>query len=295
MMHLEEIIAVLCDTNKKPLRELDSQRVDQHSRKAKVYLPFGSEYQFLVKNQSDRRIIIRAEIDGTNVTGNGLILDAHSSDYIERFVDAAKKFLFVKATDERVGDPTNRENGVIKIRIRKEKKPVVVKEEHHHHHHHNDYWFGPYRSNPQWPGYPSPSWYSSETVYKGTDGIGSVNASNASYGAVVNDSAPTAANHTKSLKGGNFNPGVLRSANMVSSQPQMMSFMAESNNLASDVGATVEGGMSNQFFGKTTWNGDEDIETSFTFHMIGVDAVADVEKAKKMDQFLKLKEELGIK
>lgn len=121
MMHHEQIVVALLDNNKKPLREFDSRRQD-NGRKCSVYIPEETEYQFLVKNNLDRRIKINIDIDGTNVSGNGLILDANCTDYIERFVDVNKKFKAVKKTDERVSDPSNPENGIIKVRIQKERK-----------------------------------------------------------------------------------------------------------------------------------------------------------------------------
>ena len=138
-MHYTDFIAVLCDANKKPLRELDSQRLD-NGRKTKVFMPFDTEYSIMIKNNSNGRIKLNIDIDGSNVTNNGLIMSANTVDYIERFVDIAKRFKFVKSTDEKVADPSNLENGVIKIRILKECIPAISLNNYQHFPN-NDGWY----------------------------------------------------------------------------------------------------------------------------------------------------------
>jgi hypothetical protein len=233
MMFYEEIVAVLCDTNKKPLRELDSQK-QENGRKTKVFLPFDSEYKILIKNNSDRRIKLNIEIDGTSVSGNGLILSAHQTDYIERFVDIARKFKFVKSSNENVADPTNLENGVIKIRIHKEKPinltPITI----HHYGYGYDVW------------------------------------NNRTIGGVLRGTTTDMS---------------------YSAGAQTYSLNCSCSNLES--GATIEGGKSEQTFTSTYWNGNEDKEIVFTFHLFGSEQ-NDQEKLQKMEQFLKLKKELGL-
>jgi hypothetical protein len=63
------------------------------------------------------------------------------------------------------------------------------------------------------------------------------------------------------------------------------------NSMTTEAGATVGGAASSQVFGKTNWAGDDGVETVFTFHLVGTD---NVDRAKKMDEFLKLKSELGL-
>lgn len=162
-MHYEQFVAVICDSNKKPFRELDSQR-QEHGRKCKVFIPFDSEYKIFIKNNSDKRAKVSIDIDGTNVSGNGLIIDGNCADYIERFVDIAKKFLFVKSNNEKVADPTNPENGIVKIRISKEQpyisslsRYIIPK---------NDHW-NTYPWNDKiwdYPGQISPVYYTSRNI-----------------------------------------------------------------------------------------------------------------------------------
>lgn len=128
-MHLESIVVCLTDNNKKPLRELNFKKVNDKHRKCNIHLPFNSEYMILVKNLlSNTRIKLDIDIDGTNVSSSGIIINGNTNSYIERFVDIAKKFKFVQATgngaDPSVADPTNPENGIIKIKVSKEKQII---------------------------------------------------------------------------------------------------------------------------------------------------------------------------
>lgn len=276
-MYHDEVVAVICDINRKPLRELDSQKLP-NGRKTKVFLPFNSEYCILVKNNSDRRIKLSIDIDGTNVSGNGLILNVGENDYIERFVDVAKKFLFVKASDERVADPSNKENGVIKIRVRKErdvyKEPQpLIQEHHHHHHHHYDNWpYNPYvlqRNN---------IWFTPGDT--------------PTYGSITTTSDTAPYSMPCSAPIGSVNGSVLRGADGIKglyAKPQINCYATQTNNMES--GATVEGGISSQKFDTTVWNGDMDTETVFTFQLFATD---DCQIKERMEQFLKLKKELGL-
>ena len=149
MMHYEKTVVTLVDSNKKPLREYNSEKT-YDGRKCTVFLPFETEYMFLVKNNSDRRIKLDIDIDGTNVMGNGLIITSHNTAYIERFVDVAKRFKFVPINHEGVADPSSPENGIITVRVSEEIKPpqpVVI-------------------STPYYPyGINNPLWYSDSTQH----------------------------------------------------------------------------------------------------------------------------------
>lgn len=119
-MHLDKTVVTIVDANRKPLRELASTRTQPGGRMCDINLPFDSEYQFLVKNGNTVRVKVEIDIDGTCVTGGGLILDGSESCYIERFVDSARKFKFVRATHEAVADPTAPDNGSIRVKVTRE-------------------------------------------------------------------------------------------------------------------------------------------------------------------------------
>lgn len=245
-MHYEDSVITIVDSNKKPIRELESEKIDK-GRKCKLFLPFDTEYQFYIKNNSDKRIKLDIEIDGSVVTNDGFIVYAYQNCYLERFLNVDKKFKFVKANNENVSDPSNVENGIIKVRVYKEKSlPIPEKlTEIHHHHHYDNIW-------------------------------------NRVYGLPRNDTWYIT-NPTTQLNYSTNIGGVLTSSN----SPQSVLYSAN----LSDVGATIEGSKSNQTFNETIWNGDNGVETYFTFILKGITSS---DKEQKIKEFLKLKEELGL-
>lgn len=236
MMHYEDIVVTIVDSNKKPIRELDSEKINK-GRKCKMFLPFGSEYQFLIKNNGPTRIKLDVEIDGSVVTENGIIVNSHTTEYLERFVNSNKKFKFVEKTHEAVADPSNTENGLIKVRVYKENYSLTCTPNFPR------YFFQPYYGG----SIVSPGIFSKDCDYS--------DYSSRSIGAVSNCS---------------------------------VNYMASVNNLNS--GATVEGSVSNQHFGSTHWNGDNGVDTYFTFNLFGTTKQND----EKLQQYLKLKQELGL-
>jgi ribosomal protein S27AE len=107
------VVAVMKDG--KPLRETRSGLVTS------VHMPFYSEYSLRLKSKNDRKAVASIEIDGTDVLGgHKIILPAHGVLDLERFMvdgDLAngKKFKFVPLSDSRVQDPTESQNGLVKV------------------------------------------------------------------------------------------------------------------------------------------------------------------------------------
>ncbi len=246
-MHFEGTVVTIVDDKKKPIREFDSVR-ENKGRKCKVFMPFDTEYKLLVKNNDDRRIRLEIEIDGSIVSGNGLIINAHSTDYIERFVEIAKKFKFVKAGNEAVADPSNKENGLIKVRVATESRkvtPIIHTVEHHY-----DYW----RPTPYW-NYPY-----SQTTWCGTS------SDSYSVGNSVHNSDNNFSIDRKTIV------------------PENHVFLnqVQASLPVGEAGATIEGSNSDQSFTTTSWNGDDEISW-FTFHISGVDIKKDPEYEKYME------------
>lgn len=261
MMHFEEVVVTLVDTQNKPFRELNSQRADR-GRKCEVYAQADTEYKFLVKNNTDKRIKVDIDIDGSSVSGNGLILGPHSSEYIERFVDIDRKFKTSLVTGEGVADPTSPENGIIKVRVHKEKfteisLPVTII---NHHHHHDLWWNNDQRNNLY---YGTKHYTSPDVVYGGVlRGVSSRG---------VSDSVIGTTSDTKGLN--------------------TVSYSASLNVPKVENLATVEGGMSDQKFTSTIWNGDDTSfgEIVFTFFLKLASQAVDQEYLK----YLELKKKFG--
>jgi hypothetical protein len=92
-----------------------------------VYLPFGSEYSILIKNLLDTKCKVTVKIDGSIVSGSGIILSGYESLELERFItdnslSAGNKFKFIEKTEEISnfrGDKI--EDGVVQVEIQQEK------------------------------------------------------------------------------------------------------------------------------------------------------------------------------
>ena len=110
---------VLCVLHKgSPVREIGRT----------VHLPFHSEYKVRVKNKHPfLRAKARVWIDGRQVSNLGdFILQPNETLDLERFLDESmtngRKFKFVPLHDGRVNDPTDEENGIIKVEFYREKR-----------------------------------------------------------------------------------------------------------------------------------------------------------------------------
>lgn len=94
-----------------------------------VYLPFGSEYSFLLKNLNTRKAQVKIEIDGEEVTGGGLLINPNQTVDFERFIlnnnlSEGPKFKFIEKTD-RISDHRGDrvEDGMIRITYQFEAAP----------------------------------------------------------------------------------------------------------------------------------------------------------------------------
>lgn len=257
MMHYEQYVVAITDNKGKSYREFESERL-HNGRKSKVYLPFDSEYKILIKNNSERRIKLSIDIDGTSVSSTGLIINAFTTESLERFVDVARKFLFVKKNDERVSDPSSGENGILKVSIEREAVQTLSSL--------GGWTYQPsvFRSPSVWDG-TMPCTYTAQNVSEPT------------YGAVrslvsTNDSW-TASTLNASC--------CIRSAAPLTKQL-----------LNEESGATVEGGASNQSIGTTHWYGSEGTSYEFIFKLLGQQGVSD-ETRIEYEKYLELKKKFG--
>lgn len=114
---------VLCVLhNNAPVREIGGT----------VHLPFNSDYKVRIKNKNSVRAKARVWIDGRQVSNLGdFILQPNETLDLERFLDQSmtggNKFKFVPLGDGRVNDPTDPENGIIKVEFYKEIPPYFPK------------------------------------------------------------------------------------------------------------------------------------------------------------------------
>ena len=108
---------VLCVLHEgSPVREINGQ----------VSIPFQSEYKVRLKNKHGYlRTKARVWIDGRKVSNLGdFILKPGETLDLERFLDqslsSGNRFKFVPLSDDRVNDPTDKNNGTIKVEFYRE-------------------------------------------------------------------------------------------------------------------------------------------------------------------------------
>jgi hypothetical protein len=92
MMYESKLVASL-KANGKILREF----------KDTVYIPFGSEYSFLLKNLNTKRALVNVFIDGEDMTPGGLVLNAGQEIDLERSIKGGNlkegnRFKFIERT-----------------------------------------------------------------------------------------------------------------------------------------------------------------------------------------------------
>ena len=119
-MYQSKLVASL-KANGKILREF----------KDTVYIPFGSEYSFLIKNLNTTRALVNVFIDGDNIIDGGLVINAGQEVDLERYVKngnlkEGNRFKFIERTsavEQHRG--VKLEDGVVRIEFQFEKPQQV--------------------------------------------------------------------------------------------------------------------------------------------------------------------------
>jgi len=121
MMYQSKLVASL-KANGKILREF----------KDTVYIPFGSEYSFLLKNLHTQRAVVNIFIDGENIVEGGLVLDPNREVNLERYVKngnltEGNRFKFIERTTAIEDGPrgVKLEDGLIRIEFQYEQSRPI--------------------------------------------------------------------------------------------------------------------------------------------------------------------------
>ena len=100
-----------------------------------VYIPFGSEYSFLLKNLNTTRALVNVFIDGEDMTPGGLVLNAGQEVDLERSIKGnnlteGNRFKFIERTSAIENGPrgVKLEDGLVRIEFQFEKPPMRVSE-----------------------------------------------------------------------------------------------------------------------------------------------------------------------
>lgn len=241
-MYQSKLVASL-KANGKILREF----------KDTVYIPFGSEYSFLIKNLNTARALVNVFIDGENVIEGGLVLNAGQEIDLERYVKngnlkEGNRFKFIERTssvEQHRG--TKLEDGLVRIEFQFEKPRPIIN-------------VAPTWKNTPWPSYPP----GVRDVFYGTTGSttsfnvnGALRSVDTSNGENTRASATAATNAT--LKSMNIN-----ASSEIHDGMATMDWMP-----ANDVGITVPGSKSTQSFVTTVMGEMESEKHSIVLKLLG--------------------------
>lgn len=264
-------------SNKCGLSVMVDGRVVEEFQNGEAVVPFGAEYTLLLTNEHDRHGVFKIFIDGEEMSKGGYIVPSHQSRQLERGSHSPKRFKFVAldSTDaqDHGKDQQNREKkmGVIEARFYLEKKrPEPVKEVHHHHHH-------PYPVPTPWWGGRRRPWRDDQIGLCRKSRTCSDGAESLKRAVSDHDSGDTTTD---------FDPGELgvtytafNAEATKGGTVGLASFGGQHTNStprAVREGATVEGGHSNQQFGKQ-WVDIEDDYTTLRIVLKGFDPAAEAE------------------
>lgn len=120
MMYANKFAAAL-KVNGRVLREVEDS----------VFIPFGAEYAITLKNLNVRKALVNIEIDGKDVTGGGLVIEAGRTIDLERFIEngnlsAGQRFKFIERTAKIENGPRGIkvEDGTIRVRFAFDNTPI---------------------------------------------------------------------------------------------------------------------------------------------------------------------------
>ena len=233
-----------------------------------VYIPFGSEYSFLLKNLHTQRALVNIYIDGEDVIEGGLVLSAGQEVDLERYVkngnlSAGNKFKFIERTNSiEQHRGVKLEDGLVRIEFQYEQPRPVINIS-------DTMWrndLDKFRYTGSSP-YNTP-WYSTTATNTGVSGSTgdrfSVTASGATYSTNVNGV----------MRGVDFSKGEATKAaasaaiNQVS--PQSSDFHDGMTTCDwHDVGITVPGSKSEQKFQTVTMGAMEAEKHSIVLKLLG--------------------------
>lgn len=252
-MYSNKLVASL-KANGKILREF----------KDTVYIPFGSEYSFLLKNLHTTRAVVNIFIDGENVVAGGLVVDAGREVNLERYIkngnlSEGNRFKFIERTQAIEDGPRGikLEDGLIRIEFQYEQPRPVLNVT-------NDF----FKQYP--PGVRGGQW--NNAMYGGTTGISgsagdrfSVTAS----GSVSQMNVGGALRGVDYSKGESVKATAAAAINAVSPQSNVHDGMATMDCYMNEVGITVPGSKSEQKFTEVTMGALEAEKHTIVLKLLG--------------------------
>lgn len=232
-----------------------------------VYIPFGCEYEILVKNLNSARAVVNIFVDGDNVVPGGLVVDAGREVTLERSIKGGNltegnKFKFIERTSNIENHRGIKvEDGLIRIEYQFEQPRPIFRIADLPQWQQNDIWNGIKHSNLS----------GSTSEYKGvTDKF-----------SVTSSGSTTQMNVSGALRGIDYSNGESTKAaatsainsycalNNINVTSQVHDGMATMDSFQNDVGITVPGSKSEQKFQNTYVGTLESTKHNLVFKLAG--------------------------
>ena len=257
MMYSNKLVASL-KANGKILREF----------KDTVYIPFGSQYSFLLKNLHTQRAVVNIFIDGDNIVEGGLVINAGQEVNLERYIKngnltEGNRFKFIERTAVIEDGPrgVKLEDGLVRIEFQYEQPRPVINV--------NQIFGGQFPHYP--PGVRTSEYRSVVDKYSTTNNNSWIQASGATFSQV---------NVNGALRGVDFSQNgaamqasasaaidkVVPNATELHDGMATMDWMSAPQN---DVGITVPGSKSTQKFTEVTMGAMEAEKHSMVIKLLG--------------------------
>lgn len=242
-----------------------------------TYLPFGTEYTILIKNNESKRAQVKVWIDETDATdGTALVIEPNSSIELERFIKGGNlkegnKLKFIEKT-QKISDfrGDKIDDGFIRVEWQYELK---YEEKHVTHVYHDWYYRGLY---PNYPYYTLGGYCGSGVTLTNsgaTPTFGAISNSSTFGGAAtdytltssMNNMSATASIATNCMDPG---PGIATAFTAQAATARPMNEV-QPRSLMNDAGITVPGGHSDQEFKQASWFALETTKHVITLKLLG--------------------------
>lgn len=125
---------------------IKKNRVRKHSGGNTIYMENGTEFEIELDNNTDETWLAKIKLNGKYISSSGIVLRPGEHDFIERFLDDDKKFLFDTYDVHKSRKNAIANNGKVEVEFYREKRINM----------HQLHWVWQGSSKPNiWPDYPT--------------------------------------------------------------------------------------------------------------------------------------------
>lgn len=243
--------------NQKLVASIKSKGKVLREFKDTVYIPFGSEYSFLIKNLNTTRAVVNVFVDGENAVPGGLVINPNQQIDLERWIkngnlSQGNKFKFVERTNAIENGPRGikLEDGIVRIEYQFElQRPVLFVNNHTT----NTVYYPPVS---EYPGVTDKFTLQASGVVNQVNVGGALRGVDYSAGEATRTYATSATTSTLASMG-------------VSNTREVHDGTATMDSYVSDVGITVPGSKSTQSFQTTNVGAMDPTKHTIVLRLVG--------------------------